>query len=121
MREIDLIRLGRMGRNLAANMIARGIAVCAWDPSEGSRAQARAVMLAVPAGDAVEDCLVALSGLLAPGDVVIDSGNSHYRDTERRQSGLAKTGIDLVGLAVSGGPKGARLGPSLMAGGLVVS
>jgi len=138
--EIGLIGLGRMGRALAANMVGRGVAVRAWDSSKAARdtagrgeqgiaicddlaqlikalAPPRAVMLAVPAGDAVEICLGALSGLLAAGDVIIDAGNSHYRDTERCQKDLAASGVDLVGLGVSGGPDGARLGSSLMAGG----
>ena len=74
-------------------------------------------MLMVPSGDAVEQNLTTLAGLLEPGDVIIEAGNSHYRDTERRQDFLSDQGIHLLGLGVSGGPDGARNGPSLMAGG----
>jgi len=144
--DIGLIGLGRMGLGLAANMVSRGIRVHAWDPSPQARERAqgtktgartgaevklhdgpaalaaalprhRCVMLMVPAGDAVDQCLETLSGLLDAGDVVVDAGNSHYSDTERRQAQLAAKGLDLLGLGVSGGPEGARVGPSLMAGG----
>jgi 6-phosphogluconate dehydrogenase len=74
-------------------------------------------MVVVPDGDPVEECLAALSGVLDKGDVIIDSGNSHYRDTERRQNVLSGKGFHLLGLGVSGGLDGARHGPSLMAGG----
>jgi 6-phosphogluconate dehydrogenase len=138
--EIGLIGLGRMGRNLAANFIENGIKVHGWDSSADVRAEVkgvqsglfsyddmaglvaalpppRCVMVMVPDGDAVEECLAALSGLLEKGDVLIDSGNSHYRDTHRRQLAFSDKGLDLVGLGISGGPGGARHGPSLMAGG----
>ncbi len=138
--EIGLIGLGRMGRNLAANMAEHDIAVRGWDPSTGALAQAcaanpnllscdtvaelvraltppRCVMLMVPDGYAVDQCLTELSGDLDKGDVVIDAGNSHYRDMERRQEDLLGQGVDLLGLGVSGGPAGALHGPALMAGG----
>jgi len=78
-------------------------------------------MLVVPSGDAVEQILITLTGLLEPGDVIIEAGNSHYRDTERRQNFLSGKGIHLLGLGVSGGLVGARHGPSLMAGGSTVA
>jgi 6-phosphogluconate dehydrogenase len=138
--EIGLIGLGRMGRNLAANMRERGIVVQAWDHSADVRTKVKAalpdlllnatievliealspprcVMLVVPSGDAVEQTLTSLSGILREGDVIIEAGNSHYRDTERRQDLLSSQGIHLLGLGVSGGLDGARFGPSLMAGG----
>jgi len=137
---IGLIGLGRMGRNLAANMLERGIVVQAWDHSVHVRTEVgnrlpdlllrdtieeliealsspRCLMLVIPSGDAVEQSLTTLSGLLAPGDVIIEAGNSHYRDTERRQDLLSGQGVHLLGLGISGGPAGARHGPSLMAGG----
>jgi len=140
--EIGLIGLGRMGQNLAENMVEHDIAVQAWDHSSNvlnkvrtllpglplsakieelieALPTPRCVMLMVPSGDAVEQCLTSLSGLLGQGDIIIDSGNSHYRDTERRQDLLSSQGIHLLGLGISGGPDGARFGPSLMAGGPV--
>jgi 6-phosphogluconate dehydrogenase len=137
---IGLIGLGRMGRNLAANMIEHDIAVQAWDRSSNvlnkvrtllpgiplsanieelieALPTPRCVMLMVPSGDAVEQCLMSLSGLLGQGDIIIDSGNSHFRDTERRQERLSSQGIHLLGLGISGGLDGARFGPSIMAGG----
>jgi len=138
--EIGLIGLGRMGRNLAANLMAHDIAVRAWDQSIDGLAELQAVnpdlllcgdiaelvkalspprcvMLMVPDGDAVEECLAALSDVLEKGDVIIDSGNSHYRDTERRQNVLLNQGLYLLGVGISGGVDGARHGPSLMGGG----
>lgn len=138
--EIGLIGLGRMGRNLAANMRDHGIVVRAWDHSVNVRTDVGGrlpdlplsatigeliealspplcVMVMVPSGGAVEQCLTTLSGLLEKGDVIIEAGNSHYRETERRQDLFSSHGIDLLGLGVSGGLDGARFGPSLMAGG----
>jgi 6-phosphogluconate dehydrogenase len=71
----------------------------------------------VPAGAAVDEQLDALLPLLEPGDVVIDGGNSHFRDTARRADKAAARGVDFLGLGISGGETGARLGPSIMAGG----
>ncbi len=141
---IGLIGLGRVGQNLAANMMGHDIAVQAWDHSSRVRDKVaslrpglpvsakiedliealsppRCVMVMVPSGDAVEQIMTTLSGLLGQGDVIIDAGNSHYRDTERRQDLLSGQGIDLLGLGVSGGLDGARNGPSLMAGGPVAA
>jgi len=58
-----------------------------------------------------------LAPCLSPGDVVIDGGNSWFRDTERRENALRGRGISFVGMGVSGGEEGARYGPSLMPGG----
>lgn len=55
--------------------------------------------------------------LLAPDDVVIDGGNSFFKDTERREAALRARGFHFVGMGVSGGEEGARYGPSLMPGG----
>lgn len=142
--KIGLIGLGRMGRNLAANMLERGIAVQAWDQSDNVRNEVgeylpdltvmdaiedliealpcpRCLMLMVPSGDEVEQSLTTLTGLLEPGDVIIEAGNSHYRDTERRQDLLSGKCVYLLGVGVSGGLDGARHGPSLMAGGPAVA
>ena len=64
------------------------------------------------------DAVIAeLEGLLEPGDVLIDGGNSHYTDTERRGESLAAKGVHFLGVGISGGESGARTGPSIMPGG----
>ncbi|PIW26423.1 MAG: hypothetical protein COW30_15260 [Rhodospirillales bacterium CG15_BIG_FIL_POST_REV_8_21_14_020_66_15] len=138
--EIGLIGLGPMGRGLAAAMQSHGIHVRAWEPSpeirnspevtalgianaNGAEDLARGlkpnriILLMVRSGTPVDDCLAALTPHLSPHDVVIDAGNSHPQDTERRQALLHESGLALMGLGVSGGPSGARRGPALMAGG----
>ncbi len=54
---------------------------------------------------------------LEPGDLIIDGGNSHYKDTDIRTAALADKGINFLGVGISGGEKGARFGPSMMPGG----
>ena len=77
----------------------------------------RAVILMVAAGAPVDDTLALLAPHLAPGDVLIDGGNSFFEDTERRLRELASQGIHFLGMGISGGEAGARHGPSLMPGG----
>ena len=142
MRQADmgLVGLGVMGRNLAANLADHGTAVAGYDLDAGRReafaAQAatavpcasteemlaglktpRMILMMVPAGAAVDELVGALLPKLAPGDVLIDGGNSHYTDTRRRVEQTAAAGVHFVGLGVSGGEEGARHGPALMAGG----
>jgi 6-phosphogluconate dehydrogenase len=142
---IGLIGLGVMGRNLALNLASKGVMVVAYDawPEARSRAQSvdfapvgssitlvhdlrslveslprpRAILLMIKAGAPVDVQISVLLPLLSPGDVIIDGGNSHYRDTARREMELAKREIGYIGLGVSGGAQGARYGPSMMAGG----
>ncbi len=138
---IGVVGLGVMGRNLALNLAGRAIAVVAYDSDAETRARfaatapagivvaadpaelarqlapPRVVLVMVPAGAAVDVTLDALTPRLAQGDVVIDGGNSHFRDTERRSKELTRRGIELIGLGISGGEAGAREGPSLVAGG----
>ena len=71
----------------------------------------------IKAGDVVDEMLDRLQPLLAAGDVIIDGGNSFFRDTQRRERRMRSAGIDFVGAGVSGGEKGARTGPSIMPGG----
>jgi 6-phosphogluconate dehydrogenase len=141
--EIGLIGLGAMGANLALNLAEKGRAVAVFNrgpektrrflaqapagldltptfsPGElvESLARPRALLLMVPAGAAVDAVLAELCLLLSPGDLVIDGGNSHFRDSQRRHDELASQGLAFIGLGVSGGEEGARHGPSLMAGG----
>jgi 6-phosphogluconate dehydrogenase len=74
-------------------------------------------MLLVMAGKPVDDFIETLLPHLDQGDIVIDGGNSHYPDTNRRTEYLRKKGVRFVGTGVSGGEEGARYGPSLMPGG----
>ncbi len=139
--DIGVVGLGVMGRSLALNMIDHGFAVGGADLNSdfvghftaegGSKAigyssardmalalkRPRQALIMVPAGPAVDAVLRDLMGVLEPGDIVIDGGNSHYRDTERRIKEAATKGVLYVGSGVSGGEEGARRGPSIMPGG----
>ena len=77
----------------------------------------RKVMLMIKAGPAVDTLIEQLLPLLSPGDVIVDGGNTHYLDTERRTQYVESKGLLYVGSGVSGGEEGALLGPSLMPGG----
>lgn len=75
------------------------------------------VMMLVPAGKIVDSVIEELLAVLDRGDIIIDGGNSHFTDTERRFVDLEKKGYHFVGMGVSGGEEGARKGPSMMPGG----
>ena len=77
----------------------------------------RKIILLVKAGPAVDDFIAKLEPHLEEGDIIIDGGNSHYPDSNRRTAELEKKGLLFVGSGVSGGEEGARHGPSLMPGG----
>jgi len=77
----------------------------------------RRIMLLVQAGKAVDDWIERLLPLLEKGDIIIDGGNSHYPDSNRRTKYLETKGLHFVGSGVSGGEEGARYGPSIMPGG----
>lgn len=140
--ELGMVGLGVMGRNLLLNFSDAGFRVAGYDrePSmvvalrdEAQRSgvslasslrelvghlkRPRAVLLLVPAGEAVDAVVGELTPLLDPGDVVVDGGNSHFVDTDRRGRTLAERGLLFIGLGISGGERGARHGASLMAGG----
>ncbi|XP_015183659.1 PREDICTED: 6-phosphogluconate dehydrogenase, decarboxylating isoform X2 [Polistes dominula] len=141
--DIALIGLAVMGQNLILNMNDHDFVVCAYNrttekvqdflENEAKNTNVigafslkemilnlktpRKVMLLVKAGSAVDAFIDQLVPLLAPGDIIIDGGNSEYQDTERRTKDLEKKGILFVGSGVSGGEDGARYGPSLMPGG----
>ena len=140
--DIALIGLGVMGQNLARNMASKGIKVIGWDRHE-EKSQAfiqkygnenlaycedfktlsqelttpRKYLMLVPAGEPVDEVIQNLRPFLEKGDIVIDAGNSNYRDTLRRTQELEKEGLNFVGMGVSGGEEGALRGPSLMPGG----
>ncbi|MFA0963883.1 NADP-dependent phosphogluconate dehydrogenase [Roseivirga sp. BDSF3-8] len=77
----------------------------------------RTIMLLVPAGKIVDDVIEGLIPYLDKGDLIIDGGNSHFSDTERREKSLREKGLHFLGIGVSGGAEGARRGPSIMPGG----
>jgi len=137
-----IIGLGTMGRNLLLNMGDHGYAVAGYDKDpekvslleeegKGMKAKAflslegfinslqspRTVMLLVPAGKVVDLVIQEVLPLLAQGDIVIDGGNSHFKDTDRRVETLKSVGCHFFGMGVSGGEEGARHGPSMMPGG----
>jgi 6-phosphogluconate dehydrogenase len=137
-----MVGLGTMGRNLLLNMADNGFAVTGYDKSEqmlkifeeegaehqlkgfaninefvDSLQSPRTIILLVPAGAIVDSVILELQPLLAEGDIIIDSGNSHFTDTSRRALELAKIGIHFFGMGISGGEEGARFGPSMMPGG----
>lgn len=140
--EVGMIGLGVMGRNLLLNMADHGFSVAGYDKDkskvEALRQEAenrdvrgatdikeflsllkrpRAVMMLVPAGAPVDSVIKELEPLLQSGDLVIDGGNSYFKDTNLRAGALAGTGIQFLGVGVSGGEEGARHGPSIMPGG----
>jgi 6-phosphogluconate dehydrogenase len=142
--ELGVIGLGVMGENLALNVTDHGFRVALWDRTEakvvsliqrggpdrpwlGTKtleeftaafAEPRRILLMIKAGAAVDEMLDKLTPLLAPGDVVIDGGNSFFSDTQRREAAMRARGVHFVGMGVSGGEEGARHGPSLMPGGV---
>ncbi len=137
-----MVGLGTMGRNLLLNMADNGFAVTGYDKSEAmlqlfekegkkhqlkgyadinefidSLQSPRTIILLVPAGEIVDSIISELQPLLAKGDIIIDSGNSHFTDTSRRALELKEQGIHFFGMGISGGEEGARFGPSMMPGG----
>jgi len=82
-----------------------------------SLAAPRKILLLVSAGDAVDEVIENLKPFLKASDLIIDGGNSHHRDTERRLHDLETMNIDYLGAGISGGPDGARQGPAIMVGG----
>ncbi len=139
--DIGIIGLGVMGANLALNMADHGFSVAGYDQdvtkvnalaeqnnssikssSElkdflNSISKPRAVLLLVPAGPIVDAVVNELLPLLEPKDIIIDAGNSFFKDTDKRSDQLKQKDIFFLGVGVSGGEMGARLGPSIMPGG----
>jgi 6-phosphogluconate dehydrogenase len=83
----------------------------------GSLARPRVLMSMVQAGKATDAVIEEILPHLDPGDVLIDGGNAHFRDTQRRHASVAKHGVHFLGVGVSGGEEGALNGPSIMPGG----
>jgi 6-phosphogluconate dehydrogenase len=140
---VGLIGLAVMGENLALNIARNGYPLVVYNrttartdeflagPAAGTGilgavtlpefvaalARPRQIVLMVKAGLPVDAVLTELAPLLEPGDIVVDGGNSYFRDTERRVGELAARNLLFVGMGVSGGELGALWGPSLMPGG----
>lgn len=140
--QFGIIGLGVMGQNLALNVEEHGRSVAVWnlEPEWVDRFVAansgrkvvgtkkledfiaalekpRRILMMIKAGDPVDQMLAKLAPLLSPGDIVIDGGNSYFKDTQRREADWRGRGLNFFGMGVSGGEEGARHGPSLMPGG----
>jgi 6-phosphogluconate dehydrogenase len=127
--KIGMVGLGKMGANMAARLSAAGHEVVGYDAfsdasAVGSLAELaaaleapRVVWLMVPSGDPTQSTVDELAKLLAADDVVIDGGNSNWRDSVRRGTALAEAGIGFVDCGTSGGVWGRENGYSLMVGG----
>lgn len=141
--DIGLIGLAVMGENLVLNMESKGFQVSVYNRSSqkvddfvsgrakgkkivgthsieelvSSLAVPRKVMLMIKAGSAVDDMIETLIPHLSPGDIIIDGGNTHFPDTNRRTAMVESKGLLYIGTGVSGGEEGALLGPSIMPGG----
>jgi 6-phosphogluconate dehydrogenase len=140
--DIGMIGIGTMGKALLLNMVDNGYRVAGYTSkadkaaslSEGigeeklkgfseveqfiqSLKTPRSVFLLVPAGPPVDETIEKLLPFLEPNDLIIDGGNSYYKDTDRREKHLEELGFAFIGMGVSGGEDGARHGPSMMPGG----
>jgi 6-phosphogluconate dehydrogenase len=142
-RNIGVVGLAVMGENLALNIERNGFPIAVYNRTGertrdflanraagldvkgtfsveefvASLAQPRQILLMVKAGSPVDAVIEELLPLLAPGDMIIDGGNSYFKDTERRSKALEEAGFRFVGMGVSGGEEGALWGPSIMPGG----
>ncbi|MBI4714599.1 MAG: decarboxylating 6-phosphogluconate dehydrogenase [Nitrospirae bacterium] len=135
---IGFVGLGRMGMNMVHRLLDHGQEAAAYNRTPEKTAEAvrhgavpaftlkelvgklnppRAVWVMVTAGPAVDENLTALADLLSPGDILIDGGNSHYKDTLRRANPLREKGIRFLDAGTSGGIWGLREGYCLMIGG----
>ncbi len=137
-----MIGLGTMGRNFLLNVAEKGFSGIGYNRhpdklqlllEEGKGFNVtgvndlekfvqglespRKIMLLVPAGNPVDSVIGELLPYLEKGDLIIDGGNSHFSDTERREAFLSEKGINFLGVGVSGGEEGARHGASIMIGG----
>jgi 6-phosphogluconate dehydrogenase len=140
--QFGVIGLGVMGQNLALNIEDHGQSVAVWNfepewvgrflsANQGkhlsgntdlelfvrSLERPRRMLMMIAAGDPVDQMLAKIAPLLEEGDILIDGGNSFFKDTQRRESAMRARGLNFFGMGVSGGEEGARNGPSLMPGG----
>jgi 6-phosphogluconate dehydrogenase len=141
--KIGVVGLGVMGANLARNIASKGFPVAGYDLDAAKRQafvagessgsvigsadaperlitvleRPRRILMMVPAGAPVDSVIAHLRPHLEREDILIDGGNSFFRDTDRRADELASAGLRFVGMGVSGGEEGALRGPSMMPGG----
>jgi 6-phosphogluconate dehydrogenase len=126
--KLGMVGLGRMGGNMAERLRDHGHEVMSWARSGGGTAESleelvgqleppRVLWLMVPSGDPTEQNFQRLLGLLDRGDVIVDGGNSYFRDSIRRHSEAGERGIHFVDAGVSGGIWGLEVGYCIMAGG----
>jgi 6-phosphogluconate dehydrogenase len=141
--DIGVIGLGVMGASLALNLERNGFSVAVYNlesektdqflknrameknivgaDSLGDLIQSvekpRKLLAMIPAGAPIDGLIDDLHGLIEPGDILIDGGNSHFMDTKRRAEKLKADGVFYFGVGVSGGEEGALWGPSIMPGG----
>ncbi|WP_346657158.1 phosphogluconate dehydrogenase (NAD(+)-dependent, decarboxylating) [Pseudomonas sp. SWRI154] len=136
--QLGIIGLGRMGGNIARRLMLNGHTTVVYDRNaafvenlsqEGATGVAdlpalvaalekpRAVWVMLPAGAPTEDTITALSGLLEPGDVIIDGGNTYYKDDIRRAQALSEQGLGYIDVGTSGGVWGLERGYCMMIGG----
>ncbi|HSU24499.1 MAG TPA: NADP-dependent phosphogluconate dehydrogenase [Pyrinomonadaceae bacterium] len=140
--QFGMVGLGTMGRNFLLNVAQHGFSCVGYDLDSEKRkllleegsgfkidvgqtpeefvakiARPRNIMLLVPAGPIVDSAINSLLPYLDRDDLIIDGGNSHFTDTERRERQLIESGIEFMGVGVSGGEEGARHGASIMPGG----
>lgn len=137
-REIGIVGLGKMGAGIARQLMEKGWRVFGYNRSPevtrklekegilgasslkdltGKLSVPRLVWLMIPAGKPVDEMVSQLAELLDEGDILINGGNSFYRDSIKNSNELRKHGIELIDIGVSGGPSGARNGVCLMVGG----
>lgn len=136
--QLGLIGLGKMGANMNLRLLKGGHQMVVWNRSPGPREAAaaagatavetipelvskltppRAVWVMLPAGDTTEDMIHQLMDLLSPNDIIIDGGNSNYRESIRRAKMVEERGFHFVDVGTSGGVWGLKEGYSLMIGG----
>ena len=136
--QIGLVGLGKMGSPLALNLHDKGFEVVAFDVSENSRENVqkegvdvannlsemvlklttpRVIWLMIPSGEIIDKVIEELTPLLSPNDVLIEGGNSFYKDSVRRYNSLKEKGIHFLDCGTSGGVTGARNGVCAMIGG----
>lgn len=137
-REIGIVGLGKMGKNIALQALSKGYPVVAYDISPGplnevaakgavkagsmlelvrKLRQPRTVWVMLPAGEVTSDAIVQLASYCGRGDVIIDGSNSFYRESVALYGKLAKKGISYLDAGCSGGPSGALNGMCIMVGG----
>ena len=142
--DIGVYGLGTMGSALALNLAENGFRVAVSNREEdwiapfiteagaladrltgladlqefvGAITKPRSILFMIPSGAPMDAMITAITPLLDAGDTLIDGGNADFHDTRRRAAALADTGLHFVGMGVSGGEEGARMGPSMMVGG----